>query len=1398
MKDLFRTDDCFYSDATYWSTSTLVNSWKTTMCNDSYPIMGGYNVLSTPLSPVTNQIFSRTYNDLPTHTYIFFAITIYAVDTWDDIRSDDDYFTVTFDGAATAEVHGLVMSRFFEDLCGVPGWRNDLRNLRIFGYVTHTASSVTLRVVSGVHQVGTDESLGFRDVNLIFATPSPAPTTAAPYLCAVGPGPVADITPLCSCPEGQYLSGTCTDCHSYCLSCYGAGADKCYQCRSGYSYYNGACIPCYPTCNSCTGTGYNECIDCMAGYFLYDGNQCVFPCNAPLRQESLKQLPGTCTQTCSSPCDNPYDYMYWDGSCNSTCPSPLKKSVTLGNIPTCSYPCADGQFLYVSGKCATTCTSPLLPVKINGQQFCFSPCTNAGEFLLWNSTCTTVCDFPLTYAWIDDVLYCQYPCTNIGTDYLYWDGYCISTCPSPLTERSENGYLFCDFGLDDTTAYLYWNGTGASTCASPLTSHTEGTLLLRKICDYGCSLTQYLYWDGSCQSSCPFPYVYAYEGERNFCRYPCAATEFLYWNGSCLDSCPSPFIPSTPYGSNFCGYTCSSSQYLYWDDSCLPSCAWPLIATNMGTTTSLYCVYPCKATEFVYWNGTCSDSCDFPLAPQVYKTKNFCEYPCAETQFLYFNGTCSDNCMPPYEEYRENGKGFCNYPCSATEFLFWNGTCFSDCDSPLIKSTGTYGEKYCLTPCVNPLHYYVVETGQCWEECDTNSTIYEELYLRCAMYVAPSPDYGFLNLITASGASYSFISMAKLSQHVRYLEVNQPPRLEALSQSHSRPIITLKFLPDMPESLKSKFTLRSLPTVFSRLGLHSSFLVNYWASLMTLAAGIVVAFLLWGIALIVKYTENIEVPPFLDNLLTLFKWNFCFVLIVSNVDDIVIFGYIDFVSMQLKNANATLSLFMILLMICLVVATLVIAFLLVWKFQSMRKQVQLNKNFDLYEEFLVKWRSWQVLFRGYFEDTFVKQSFYIIYIVRLGLPMLITVTFLTKPVSQSVCQLIVSLDILVYILYRCPFRRRINYVQLMIVESLVFVINICCVILSIKDFEDSDNYKIRVWVGDVIVLCNFSINVTRVVFFFVKFFIEIGNIRTLERIHPTKSNARWLRLLAIPLEQGAFGFEEILENVWYARYCAQHPEIDLLSPPPESLYPAAEQDESHAELKSDIQKKGKIDLDEPVFHFPHNAEYYNSYGNVDRVTSDFYNNKIQSIKKKNPLPKRPQKPEVEEIHLDNRRSPNDTMTSLHGKPVNSSFAGAHNSEPIPLSEALGMYDKNYNYDRDSPAPSNFKGSSPNRLRKRRSPIATRASVDEPLELNLDSVSNNTHQNNLGDSADAIKESMVFEHDSSQIHFMTRDLSRVSSQRPIVIKKQIGSRDRQKRNTTIFNRADSLNSQKDDL
>jgi len=1038
-------------------------------------------------------------------------------------------------------ITSLESARFYEGVTSSasgPSPVMTLRNLRLFGSVQHSGGTLTVKLISKLGENNQNEAIGFREFNALFVQTSSPPANS---MCGTGPDG-ATFPEQCPCPEGYYgtSSSSCAACHANCASCYGAGANQCYQCASGNSLVGTTCTTCYKGCNFCTGSAYNQCVECSSGYFLLNGNQCVLKCDLPLVQGADTY---GCVATCSSPCTTSTDFLYWDGTCSSSCPSPLAQSIAYGSINMCKFPCADGQYLYGDGSCSATCTSPRVAVDINSQQLCSDLCP-VGQYLYWNGTCHTECTYPLTQQASYNQILCQYSCSP--TQYLSWDGACLTSCPYPLTTRIENGYQFCDFPLEDVTQYLYYNGSSAATCPSPLSSSTQGTNLIRKFCDYPCAASKYLYANGTCGDFCNYPMSTDTYGGKQFCNNPCGfgSSDFLYWNGSCISSCDSPYYQRLEPGVNYCDYSCGAGLYYYWDGTCVSSCKSPLKIYTAGTTDSQYCVYSCASSKFLYWNGTCKDSCDFPLTQTTVKSKQFCNYPCAQHEFLHYNGTCSDNCLSPLVQERVNEYGFCNYPCKSSEYLFWNGSCITSCLSPLTIQTGSYGEKSCQLPCSNELEYYILETKKCVTECDQASRIQNDLYLRCMspnskgytdLYAVEDPGLVDLLLITQGNADgFSLISMTKLSGYVRYLDIdNMPSRLDEFATSKTRSFLSPKFHIPMAKSVQNSFPYRSVYSLYERRNLHSSFFINYWDNLTTLGGVVSFGLLVLFLSIIAIKAQADKLAVFLVELRSIFLWNVCIMLLVVNADEIFTYFFVDLLSsMTFSLASAIISLCLGLVFIGAFLIILFATYTIVRKSYLTRGEVQDTGRQDLLTQFINQNKGWQIMYYGYSETT-IGKYFYLIYSLRYTLPAIYSLLFMKTPVTQTVFNMITTLAMIQFILLASPLKKSINKLQLLIVEGIVLVINFSSIMLAAYDSKRSHDVRGINMFGDLIIIGNFMINLVLIIFLPVKLALEAFEIYKYQRNSPKKNHVVWLRLLTVPLQQFGFGFEEIVHESAY-------------------------------------------------------------------------------------------------------------------------------------------------------------------------------------------------------------------------------------------------------------------------
>jgi len=319
----------------------------------------------------------------------------------------------------------------------------------------------------------------------------------------------------------------------------------------------------------------------------------------------------------------------------------------------CKFPCLNHEYLYWNGTCSTTCALPLTYTISKGRYFCKFPCTSP-QYLQWDGQCVASCSFPLIPRPEAGNNYCDYPCNS--SYYLYWNGSCMESCDFPLRTRINGPAKLCDYPCEPLVEYLYWNGTCSSKCPYPLVPEEEGTPT-RQYCKYPCQEGEYLYSNGSCKTSCNLPLLSREESYFKYCDYPCdfsGGVQYLYWNSSCLNMCETPLQIRVENSYIFCEFPCPSNEYLNWDGTCNPTCEAPLVSHTEGNGFYMrrFCQHKCDP-KYLYWNGQCSENCYPPLKTQIKKagtkTSLFCLPPCEDSSNYYYldTKTCKNECLSP-------------------------------------------------------------------------------------------------------------------------------------------------------------------------------------------------------------------------------------------------------------------------------------------------------------------------------------------------------------------------------------------------------------------------------------------------------------------------------------------------------------------------------------------------------------------------------------------------------------------------------------------------------------------------------------------------------------------------------------------------------------------------------
>jgi len=244
----------------------------------------------------TGDYFSRVYQDLPAHTTIVYTISTWTLNTWD--YPDTDLIQIQFDNLAPIDSYQLIYSINKMTHCSGPP-ELVMHKVQLFGYLAHSPSSLTLKFISQLNSDTSDETFGIRDIQLTFLNKD----IGSDFFCAssVDNYPLYNFV-ICTCTPGQYSStgssSDCTNCDSACASCYGAGADRCFECAEGYYFDGTSCTVCDSSCSSCIGSAANECISCPPGYALFNGI-CIDEDRCTSSPFVLNDDPKECVSPCS-------------------------------------------------------------------------------------------------------------------------------------------------------------------------------------------------------------------------------------------------------------------------------------------------------------------------------------------------------------------------------------------------------------------------------------------------------------------------------------------------------------------------------------------------------------------------------------------------------------------------------------------------------------------------------------------------------------------------------------------------------------------------------------------------------------------------------------------------------------------------------------------------------------------------------------------------------------------------------------------------------------------------------------------------------------------------------------------------------------------------------------------
>lgn len=179
----------------------------------------------------------------------------------------------------------------------------------------------------------------------------------------------------------------------------------------------------------------------------------------------------------------------------------------------------------------------------------------------------------------------------------------------------------------------------------------------------------------------------------------------------------------------------------------------------------------------------------------------------------------------------------------------------------------------------------------------------------------------------------------------------------------------------------------------------------------------------------------------------------------------------------------------------------------------------------------IRFESFQVLYRGFKKDSLWNQMFFVIYMTRIAVPIIVAICCEDHPLVCCLMQLLINLAIINYVFWMDPFTKRVNYYQIMLYEIGVLLMNVCVGLLTI--IKETNYYAplASKALGTTVLAGNGLLNVYPIVFLIIKFFLEVNEIYkelVKQGIQGVRKGIAYLQVLFLYLQAGNMGFEEII------------------------------------------------------------------------------------------------------------------------------------------------------------------------------------------------------------------------------------------------------------------------------
>ena len=472
-----------------------------------------------------------------------------------------------------------------------------------------------------------------------------------------------------------------------------------------------------------------------------------------------------------------------------------------------------------------------------------------------------------------------------------------------------------------------------------------------------------------------------------------------------------------------------------------------------------------RTVSFQYSNSTCDLACDCCFGPGPSNCLN-----CGGGYF--FNGVkciqCDSSCLTC-----SGTRAYDCLRCSSGKFLQQdNNTCTTDCNPPYIQD-GLGDFKVCKSPCKSSEKIAYNTAGQVvcqevpYEDPSTKkiASSVEVLQLantfisRALLLVSPQS-----SILLLSGC------LVDMLKYIRYMDINYSVKLLNLfSMRGIFEMMTDRF-PSVNNVVVSKFTNNPLPSRFEEYSEQSSFIANSWQWLATLA--LIMIILISNYLLFQINSEFIKTVS--TKIKGILQWNYCISTFVSYFGNLVFYSSLEFLTISYHKSGLEIlssTLCTLISITALIFFIKVVTIIYEARKSSILSQGLRQGTAPAHHSYHEKYG---IIFEGFKTNSWLQQSYFVIYLIRISIFNMVIVYLYAYPISQGIIISTLSLLMLLYLMFTSPLKGKLDLVQTGIQEVILFIVNICVTLLALLDhgrIKDGDG-KMRTNVEDIIFWSN--------------------------------------------------------------------------------------------------------------------------------------------------------------------------------------------------------------------------------------------------------------------------------------------------------------------------------------